>query len=226
MAKKKVKEDLSNDSRNSSIYRFLPTENQKRIINTLISTKYSTLVGPAGTGKDTICLFRATRAILDKEYDKLIIIKPVEETGKSLGFLPGELSEKSAPYEEFYKDLLKDMLNKTYLERVLRSTEFKVSNYLRGNTFKHSFIIVSEAQNYDLHTLMTIIERVHSSSTIVFNGDFYQTDIKGRSGYRAFIEILKNAGFDTKIELGKEFQMRNPDLVKINEAYVKFLNEK
>lgn len=224
MSKGKSKQENKNfDSRSSAIFRFEPTGIQKGVINEMISNRIFILEGSSGTTKDTMCLFRGVRAIVDREYEKLVVMKPCEETGKTLGFLKGDLNDKTSPYEEFYKELLKDMVNKSYLERVLSKTEFKVSNYLRGNTFKHSFIIVSEAQNYDLHSLMTIITRVHDSSTIIFNGDSFQTDIGRKSGLQDFITILKRAGVAGYRKLGDEFQMRSEDIVKINKEYEKFL---
>ena len=73
---------------------------------------------------------------------------------------------------------------------------------------------------------MTIVGRVHDSSVIIFNGDHSQTDIGNKSGFRDFIQILNNAGVLKSVELGGEFQMRHPDLVRINEEYIKFLKNK
>lgn len=225
MSRRKSK-NLESDTRNSGIYKFEPTENQKGIINEMIQNRILVITGEGGTTKDTMCLFRATRSIIDKDFDMITIFKPIEEVGKSIGYLKGSLEEKVEPYEDFYKDLLKDLLNKTYLERVLSKTEFKIANFVRGNTIKNSFIIVSEAQNYDLHSLITIITRVHESSRIVFNGDMMQSDIGKKSGLKDFITILERAGVGKYIQLGDEFQMRSPDITKINREYSKFLQQK
>ncbi len=220
LAKKKVDEGYSN--RNEDIFRFEPTSLQKPVINFLRSNQISILTGESGTGKDTCCLFRGVDSVIKREYENLVIMKPCVEISFSLGYLKGELSEKTSPYEKFYRDNLSSMLEKNIYERVKNKIKFEVSNYLRGNSIGHSFILVSEAQNFNLHELISIVTRVSSSSTIVFNGDLDQRDVRN-SGFKDFIKIIGNIQGVGTMNLGAEYQMRNPIITKINREYKRFL---
>lgn len=223
MAKKKVDEGFSN--RNEDIFRFESTSLQKPVINFLRSNQISLLTGESGTGKDTCCLFRGLEALLKKEYESLVIMKPCTEIGHSLGYLKGELAQKTSPYEKFYQDNMSSMLNKVVYEKIKNKVKFEVSNYLRGNSINFSYILVSEAQNYSLHELISIVTRVSQSSTIVFNGDLEQQDIRN-SGFKDFIKIIQNIEGVGFMNLGAEYQMRNPIITKINREYKRFLENK
>jgi len=223
LAKNKLDEGFSN--RNEDIFRFEATSLQKPVINFLRSNQISLLTGESGTGKDTCCLFRGVESVVKKEYESLVIMKPCIEIGQSLGYLKGELAQKTSPYEKFYQDNLSSMLNKGVYEKIKNKVKFEVSNYLRGNSINYSFILVSEAQNYSLHELMSIVTRVSQSSTIVFNGDLDQQDVRN-SGFKDFIKIIQSVDGVGFMNLGSEYQMRNPIITKINREYKRFLENK
>ena len=104
--------------------------------------------------------------------------------------------------------------------------DFEICGFARGKTWDFSFIIVSEAQGFHLSELITIITRVSSSSTIVFNFDELQSDIGNKSGIKDFCKILEGIDGIDYVRLGDEFQMRNPMIVQITKNYKYFLNAK
>ncbi len=80
--------------------------------------------------------------------------KPIVELGKSIGFLPGDLKEKIDPYRKSFDDIINTIIGKESNQRTLnmkKKIEFEPVNFVRGNTFKNSVIILSEAQNCTLH---------------------------------------------------------------------------
>lgn len=219
--------NLQTSTKHSDRFQIELTKDQKGIVNFLRQNKVSLITGESGTSKDTICFYRGLDAIINREYEKLIVVRPLVESGKSLGFLKGDLEDKTKPYEDFYRYHLSKILNKTDLDKIKNKFEFETTQFSRGKNWEHSFIIVSESQSFTLHELMTLVTRVSESSVIVFNGDYeLQNDIGNKSGYEDFIKILKDIEGIDYVHLGDEFQMRSQLIVQINKAYKGFLNER
>ena len=214
-------------SKHAERFRIELTQPQKEIVNFIKQNKVSLITGESGTSKDTICFYRGLDAILNKEFEKLIVVRPLVQSGSSLGFLKGDLSEKTAAFEDFYKYHLGKILNKADLDRNKSKIEFETTQFSRGKNWEFSFIIVSESQSFTLHELFTLVTRVSESSTIVFNGDYeLQNDIGNKSGYKDFINIIKDIPGIDYVHLGDGFQMRSQLIVKINKAHKEFLNKR
>ncbi len=206
-------------------FRIELTQPQKGIVNFLRQNKVSLLTGESGTSKDTICFYRGLDAVMNREFEKLIVVRPLVQSGTSLGFLKGDLSEKTAAYEDFYKYHLGKILNKTELDRIKNKIEFETTQFSRGKNWEYSFVIVSESQSFTLHELFTLVTRVSDTSVIVFNGDYeLQNDIGNKSGYKDFINIIKDIEGIDYVNLGDEFQMRSQLIIQINRAHKNFLN--
>jgi phosphate starvation-inducible PhoH-like protein len=125
---------------------------------------YSQVVvfGPAGTGK-TYCVstFAANQYHM-KEIDKIVITRPHVAVGKDIGYLPGTLEEKSAPWALPVLDVLEEHLGKGVVETALKSGNIEVAPLalMRGRSFKNAFIICDEAQNISFHELKMLVTRV------------------------------------------------------------------
>lgn len=225
LSKKKPLDE--NTSKNYEKFKIELTKEQKGIVNFLRQNKVSLMTGESGTSKDTICFYRGLDAVMNKEFDKLIVVRPLVQSGVSLGYLKGSLEEKTSVYEDFYKYHLGKILNKVELERIKNKIEFETTQFSRGKNWEYSFIIVSESQSFNLHELFTLITRVSESSVIVFNGDYeLQNDIGNKSGYKDFINIIKGIDGIDYVHLGDEFQMRSQLITQINRAHKDFLNGK
>ncbi len=211
-------------TKNVDNFRVDLTKLQKPVENFLKSNEISILHGAAGTGKDFIQLHRAISGLLSKEFEQVVFIRSAVEVGASIGYLPGLEADKVAPYEKVFYENLSKMLEKTVFERVKGKIKFETLGFIRGRTFDHSCLILSEANNCTLHELITVATRVASTSKLLINGDFYQADIRN-SGFRDFISIVENINGVGVMELGDEFQMRNPMIVQIDKNYRKFLNK-
>lgn len=212
-------------TKNSGLFRLELKPIQKPVVNFLKENEVSVLIGEAGTAKDFCQLYRAIDGLYHKEFDKLVFIKPMVEVGKSMGFLPGDTNDKLSPYEQSFKANLIKMVNTHALINMKSKIEFRPINFLRGNTWDDSVIILSEAQNCTLHELITVCTRLSDSSKLYINGDPDQSDIRN-SGLKDFLQIIKNVEGMEHLELGEEHQMRNPMIVKLNREYRKFLKGK
>jgi len=168
------------------------------------SIKIVTLSGAAGTGKSLMAILAGYKLINGKgsfsggQVDiekfnpkKLVIFRPTYELGKELGFLPGSMDEKFAPWqrpaisnlrlvaEETEEEKGSEEENGGRLKRLMEngSVEILPINYIRGDTLHHSFIIVDDAQNLTPHEIKAVITRVGEGSKIIINGDMRQVDV-------------------------------------------------
>ncbi len=147
--------------------------------------KLVTLMGKAGTGKTLLALAAGLkRTVLDREFRRLVVARPTVSMGKELGFLPGSLEEKLAPWMQPIHDALEMLgdLNMGHEHRrsgdLLRSGTIVVEalSYIRGRSIANQFMIIDEAQNLTPLETKTIITRVGNGTKIVLTGDPYQID--------------------------------------------------
>jgi phosphate starvation-inducible PhoH-like protein len=156
---------------------------------------YSQVVvfGPAGTGK-TYCVstFAANQYHM-KAIDKIVITRPHVAVGKDIGFLPGTLEEKSAPWALPVLDVLEEHLGKGVVETALKSGNIEVAPLalMRGRSFKNAFIICDEAQNISFHELKMLVTRVGENSSLILNGDLQQSDLKEGDGLSKIVHLIK-----------------------------------
>jgi len=168
------------------------TQNQIRAFE---SDKHLVLHGVAGTGKTFISCYLAFDDMIKGLYDRLIIIRSAVPT-RDMGFLPGSEKEKSAVYEEPYKNIAIELFDRGDAYDILKTkglVHFMTTSFIRGITLKDSVILIDECQNMTFHELDSIITRVGRGCRIIFSGDFKQTDIKN-NGIRPFLSILKTMG--------------------------------
>lgn len=144
-----------------------------------------TLMGKAGTGKTLIALAAGLkRTVTDREFRRLVVARPTISMGKELGFLPGSLEEKLAPWMQPIHDALEMLgdLNMGHEQRrsadLMRSGTIIVEalSYIRGRSIANQFMIIDEAQNLTPLEVKTIITRVGQGTKIVLTGDPYQID--------------------------------------------------
>lgn len=139
--------------------------------------------GPAGSGKTYIATVKAADALLNKEVDRIIVTRPVLQADEDLGFLPGDIAEKFAPYFKPVYEILRERLGASFLEYCLRPEIGKVViapfAYMRGSTFKNAFVILDEAQNVTVNQMKLFLTRVGENNTVIVNGDVDQCDLPG-----------------------------------------------
>lgn len=152
-----------------------------------------TLVGKAGTGKTLLALAAGLHQVADEHlYERLLVTRPVISLGKEMGFLPGDLDEKMAPWMQPIVDNLDFLLGGEERQparsghRPPRSNwsdlkgmgllEVEAISYIRGRSIPRQFMVVDEAQNLTPHEVKTIVTRVGEGTKIVLTGDPYQID--------------------------------------------------
>ena len=137
-------------------------------------------IGPAGTGKTFVCADWAADALRAKQYERLIIIRPAIEAGEKLGFLPGTLEEKIAPFSAPVMAILRQKMNAGgALTKGQQSgkIEFMSVAHARGHTFERAIVLIDEAQNCTKPQLKMLFTRIGLHSVLCVTGDPEQADI-------------------------------------------------
>ena len=140
-----------------------------------------TLVGKAGCGKTLLAIAAGLQQVMETaQYKRLVISRPIQPVGRDIGFLPGTMEEKMAPWVAPIQDNLQFLMgnDKETLEMYMQNGTIEVEalTYIRGRSISNAFIIVDEAQNLTAHELKTIITRVGENTKIILTGDIEQID--------------------------------------------------
>lgn len=137
-------------------------------------------IGSAGTGKTFLAATYAAKELFYKRIDKIVITRPNVETGRSLGFLPGELDEKFAPYLDPFIGAFTKSLGKGFYEYCLKEKiiEPKPLGFMRGATFENCIVLIDEAQNITKTEFKMILSRIGKNCKVILSGDPSQVDIK------------------------------------------------
>lgn len=176
------------------------TENQKLFFDAYNRGDYfMALLGSAGSGKTFCSLAKALEEVMDKgnSFDHVLIVRSAVQTRDS-GFLPGDLDEKMALFEDPYHQICYDLFNKADAYQRLKEQgviRFISTTALRGCSFDNAVIIVDECQSMSYHELCTVITRTGNQSKIIFVGDTKQNDLIKKStdvsGLPHFVDIAK-----------------------------------
>lgn len=187
-------------------------------------------IGPAGTGKTYLSVAFAVAALKSKDINKIVLARPAVEAGESLGFLPGDLSEKIDPYLRPLYDALDDMLPtdklKSYMEK--GTIEVVPLAYMRGRTLNNAFIILDEAQNATTTQMKMFLTRIGANSKAIINGDVTQIDLprKDMSGLIQINEILQGIEGIGFVYFNKTDVVRHKLVMDIIDAYEKMNDKK
>jgi PhoH-like ATPase len=178
--------------------------------------KLVTLMGKAGTGKTLLAMAAGLKRVVnDREFRRLVVARPTISMGKELGFLPGSLEEKLAPWMQPIHDAL-EMLSDLNMGNdhrrsadLMRSGSIVVEalSYIRGRSIANQFMIIDEAQNLTPLEAKTIITRVGNGTKIVFTGDPYQIDNpyvdSSSNGFNYVVSRFRDQAIAAHIELQK-----------------------
>jgi phosphate starvation-inducible PhoH-like protein len=201
------------------------TKGQARFIQVIKQHDIVLAGGPAGTGKTFLAVAMAVQALEKKLVDKVILVRPAVESGESLGFLPGVLTEKIGPYMRPLYDSLAVMLATEKLKEYWDSNTIEIAPlaYMRGRTLGKSFIILDEAQNTTISQMKMFLTRIGLNSKAVLTGDETQVDLgqNEKSGFAHARKILQGIEGIGQIELTVEDVVRHRLVREIIKAYEK-----
>jgi phosphate starvation-inducible PhoH-like protein len=196
---------------------FPKTPTQILYVKKLLSMRKPIVVaaGPAGCGKTLFACQVAAQKVLSNQCDKIIVTRPTVSVDEDLGFLPGKLEKKMEPW-------VKPMFEIFEKERIQKSVEIVPLAYMRGRTFKNSFIIADEMQNSTPNQMKMVLTRIGDESKMVVTGDFTQSDLHLKTnGLKDLFFRLsdKELEYIDQIMFENEDIQRHPAVIEVLSVY-------
>ena len=167
---------------------------QASYLDALRTSPQVIVLGPAGTGKTWIAATHAADLFRNRQIDKIILTRPNVPCGRSLGYFPGTLEEKFAPWAVPVAEAIKERIGKAAYEIALKSGDIELVPFevMRGRSWKNAFVLFDEAQNSTPAEIKTFLTRIGEACTVVINGDVSQCDLDQASGLRTVIHLIKS----------------------------------
>lgn len=175
----------------------IPKSDRQRDYNRMLYSPNKQMVfaiGPAGTGKTMLACIAAITGYNDKSYKKIIMTRPVVSVEEDIGYLPGTLEEKMDPWIRPIMDIFGEYYNQADIQFMIKEKILEICPlaYMRGRTFKDSFIIADEMQNSTPNQMKMLLTRIGDDSKMVVTGDLNQHDRKyGENGLKDIYDKVK-----------------------------------
>lgn len=201
------------------------TASQAKLVKAVETNDIIFADGPAGTGKTFLAVALAVASLERHEAERICLVRPAVEAGESLGYLPGDLKEKIAPYLRPIQDSLAELIPEEKLRRYTEQGAIEVAPlaYMRGRTLKRAFIILDEAQNTTISQMKMFLTRLGPHSKAIITGDISQVDLgPGQpSGLPDAMRRLTGIQGICRIEFGATDVLRHHLVKEIIAAYEK-----
>ena len=198
------------------------TPNQKSFYNIISRNDVTFSVGPAGCGKTFLATHYALKNLAKGKYDKMVITKPlVEVDGERMGYLPGDIDEKTMPYMMSLYYNMEQIIGKQRLDVLKKAGVIQVIPlaYMRGLTLTDSVVVLDEAQNATPAQIKTFLTRIGNGSKYIVCGDLMQSDIRKENGLEDSIKRftgIRKVGF-SQFDLSDV--VRHPIVAHLLERY-------
>lgn len=182
--------------------------------------------GPAGTGKTMLAVLAALKALKAGECERIVVTRPaVGVDDEEHGFLPGDLNEKMAPWTRPIFDIIGEYYRQSEIARMLDDNVIEISPlaYMRGRTFKNSWIIADEMQNATPSQMKMLLTRLGEGSKMVVTGDTRQADrheaLNGLLDFQRLVADYKKCKYVSGVEFAHKDVQRHPAVLEILKIY-------
>jgi phosphate starvation-inducible PhoH-like protein len=185
---------------------------QAAYLHALHTSSQVIVLGPAGTGKTWMAATYAADLFRNGAIDKIILTRPNVPCGRSLGFFPGTLEDKFAPWAVPVTDAIKERIGRAAYEIALKKGDIELVPFevMRGRSWSNAFVLLDEAQNSSPAEIKTFLTRIGEGCTVVINGDISQCDLDRGSGLSTVLHLIKSQGIDVPvIEFGRDDIVRS-----------------
>jgi len=189
------------------------SEGQKAMMTAIDAHNLVLALGPAGTGKTYLAIAKAVEALESGKVGRIVLSRPAVEAGESIGFLPGEMEDKLAPYLRPLYDALSDRLSMKRVRAMMAEGIIEIApvGFMRGRTLNNAFVVIDEAQNCTYVQLKMLLTRLGWHSTMVVTGDPAQSDLLPElSGLAPVAERLEAVGNIAVVRLADRDIVRHP----------------
>ncbi len=187
--------------------------NQEHMMTAMDANTLVMALGPAGTGKTYLAVAKAVEWLEKGRVGRIVLTRPAVEAGESLGYLPGEMEEKLAPYLRPLFDSLSDRMGARSLKNMLKDGTIEIApvGFMRGRTLNNAFVVIDEAQNCTYGQIKMLLTRLGWHSTMVVTGDPDQTDLlPGISGLADIAERIGVLDDVEVVRMGEADVVRHP----------------
>jgi phosphate starvation-inducible PhoH-like protein len=195
------------------------SENQKNYIQTIVNSSITFCQGVAGSGKTHIAIGVALEHLLENKIKKIIITRPVVESGEKIGYLPGTAEEKLHPYLLPVLDEIIHFIPMSHYASLKLNNKIEIVplGLMRGRNFHNSFIVADECQNASYDQLKMLLTRIGNDSKMVLTGDISQSDLSRhmRGGFSELSSVLYGIPGIGNCKLYNSDIVRNPIIGKI-----------
>ena len=216
-------DDQIDQSRDKSFIRHVKprTEGQRALMEAIRDYNLTLAMGPAGTGKTYLAIASAVAALEAGEIERIILSRPAMEAGESLGYLPGDMHEKMAPFLRPLYDALGDRMGGKRVRQYIEDGTIEIApvGFMRGRTLNNSFVVIDEAQNCTYAQLKMLLSRLGWNSTMVVTGDPDQSDLlHGLSGLADICARLEKVESIGVVRLEQKDIVRHPLVAEMLEV--------
>jgi phosphate starvation-inducible PhoH-like protein len=216
MSKQRVKKRFTSEVNIIDFQPYLPAKkqrvsiqarnaNQKLYLSKLYeeATSIVLAIGPAGTGKTMLAVQFGVKLFQEGKVDRIVVTRPAVSVDEDLGFLPGDLNEKMAPWTRPIFDVLGEYYQKKEIASMLEEGTIEISPlaYMRGRTFKNAYIVADEMQNATVNQMKMLLTRLGEGSKMVVTGDLAQADRLSDNGLINFCNLLEQKEYLEHIDI-------------------------
>jgi len=190
-----------------------------------LSKSYVFATGPAGTGKTLLAVEKGIEFFQRKIFERIIITRPAVSVDEEHGFLPGDLTEKMDPWVRPILDVFRDHFSRDQIDYFIKAEKIEIAPlaYMRGRTFKYSWIVADEMQNATPQQMKLLLTRLGEHSKLVVTGDLQQHDQKfNTNGLADFLEKyskFNDSSFISRVNFSKEDIERHPAIEEVLNIY-------
>lgn len=166
--------------------------NQADYLDALRCSPQVIVLGPAGTGKTWIAATHAADLYRAGQVGKIVLTRPNVPCGRSLGFFPGSLEEKFAPWAAPIIEAIKERIGAAAYDIALKKGDIEMVPFevMRGRSWKDAFVLLDEAQNTTPAEIKMFLTRIGEDCSVVINGDISQCDLDVASGLRVALDLV------------------------------------
>jgi phosphate starvation-inducible PhoH-like protein len=202
----------------SKINEIIPKSNQQIKYDEFLNNPQIKLIignGPAGTGKTLLACKNAIKQYQSNKVDKIVITRPIISVEEDLGFLPGDINDKMNPWTIPIFDVFRNYFDSSEIKYMVTENKIEIAplGFMRGRTFKNSFIIADEMQNSSPKQMLMLLTRIGENSKMAITGDLNQSDINSTNGFHDLI-----------VKLNKNYEDDYYKMIKDKISIVNFKN--
>lgn len=222
MGKRKARYESSTPTRSDKLPPLKPlNKTQADLIHNLTHRELNFVTGPFGSSKTYVPTRFACELLETRQVEKIIVSRPMVTSEEEMGFLPGTLEEKYAPFFAPVREVMEEHLGKSHVANLVKNGRIEIAPiaFLRGHTFKKAFVLFDEAQNTTPGQMKLLLSRIGEGTRVCVSGDLDQMDIPYPSGLHDAVERLSHLPEVGITQFGIEHIVRSKLVQKIANCY-------